>query len=82
MANSMIVPRYLRFSTARQYMNCSKDSLDRLVNGNYLKPKYIPPNDEPRIDREEIDALMKGRDLEAITILSADTIVDDFLSAD
>ncbi|MFD2207179.1 helix-turn-helix transcriptional regulator [Kiloniella antarctica] len=74
-----IDPRYLRQTTAQHYLSCSEACLKRLIKDGYITPKYIPTDKQPRIDREEIDQLMKGKDKDATKILSADAIVDEFL---
>ncbi len=80
MGNVIIQPRYLKRSTAQVYMNCSSACLDRLIKDSYLTLKFIPTDSKPRIDREEIDKLMDGMDIEELSRLSADDMVDAFVS--
>ena len=72
-------PRWLKQSTAQAYANCSKDCMDRWIKYGYITPKDIPMESKPRIDREEIDKLMKGKDNQTLKDLSADAKVDKFL---
>ncbi|WP_179188685.1 hypothetical protein [Kiloniella majae] len=51
-----------------------------MIKDSYLTLKFIPTDSKPRIDREEIDKLMDGMDIEELSRLSADDMVDAFVS--
>lgn len=51
--------RYLRKASAARYLDCSIDTVDRMVADGLLTPRRL--RGQTRFDRQEIDAYMTGR---------------------
>lgn len=51
--------RYLRKPTAAVYLDCSVDTIDRLIADGTLTARRL--RGDYRLDRQEIDAYMSGR---------------------
>lgn len=51
--------RYLRKTSAAAYLDCSIDTVDRMVADGILTPRKL--RGQVRFDRQEIDAYMTGR---------------------
>lgn len=51
--------RYLRKASAAAYLDCSTDTIDRLIRDGALTPRKL--RGQVRFDRQEIDAYMTGR---------------------